>query len=82
MNSRGFPREFIVFSKKHRSTMLVERTLKQTIQESLVNSNKIILIFGLRQAGKTAKMSKAWGETYPEASFEVVNRENYLDWVG
>jgi predicted AAA+ superfamily ATPase len=33
-------------------------------------------------SAKTAKMPKAWGETYPEASFEVVNRENYLDWVG
>jgi len=62
--------------------MLVECTLRQTIQESLVKTNKIILIFEPRQAAKTAKMPKAWGETYPEASFEVVNRENYLDWVG
>lgn len=62
--------------------MVVERTLRQTIQESLVKTNKIILIFGARQSAKTAKMPKAWGEIYPEASFEVVNRGNYLDWVG
>lgn len=82
MNSRGFPRESSVFVEKYCSAIVVERTLKQTIQESLIKTNKIILIFEPRQAAKTAKMPKAWGETYPEASFEVVNRENYLDWVG
>ena len=30
---------------------------------------------------KTAKAPKAWKETYPEASFEVINKDNYLDFL-
>ncbi len=33
--------------------MLIERALKQTLQQRLTASNKVILIFGPRQAGKT-----------------------------
>lgn len=30
---------------------------------------------------KIAKEPKAWKETYPQASFEVINKDNYLDFV-
>jgi predicted AAA+ superfamily ATPase len=32
-------------------------------------------------SSKLAKAPSSWGETYPESSFEVVNRDNYLDFL-
>jgi hypothetical protein len=32
-------------------------------------------------SSKSPKMPKAWGDTYSEASYAVVNRDNYLDWI-
>jgi hypothetical protein len=62
--------------------------LKQTIQEGLHKSNKIILEkagklhgYEFKFSSKSPKMPKAWGDTYSEASYAVVNRDNYLDWI-
>jgi predicted AAA+ superfamily ATPase len=30
---------------------------------------------------KKAKIPTAWAKAYPESSFEVINRSNYLDWI-
>lgn len=30
---------------------------------------------------KKAKVPTAWAQAYPEASFDVINPENYLDWI-
>jgi len=40
-------------------------------------------LFGyeLKWKSKSRKSSKAWLENYPEASLEVINNENYLDFV-
>jgi uncharacterized protein len=32
-------------------------------------------------SSRLAKAPSSWGETYPESSFEVVNRDNYLDFL-
>jgi hypothetical protein len=31
--------------------------------------------------GKSEKAPRLWQETYPEASFECINRENYLPFI-
>lgn len=31
---------------------------------------------------KKVKPPKNWKEAYPQASFEVINKDNYLDFVG
>jgi uncharacterized protein len=30
---------------------------------------------------KKAKVPTAWAQAYPDASFDVINPENYLDWI-
>lgn len=34
------------------------------------------------QASKKVKTPVAFGKAYPEASFDVIDRDNYLDWIG
>jgi hypothetical protein len=31
--------------------------------------------------GKSVKAPRLWQETYPDASFECINRENYLPFI-
>jgi hypothetical protein len=42
---------------------------------------KAVVIYGARRTGKTtisAKPPKGWLETYPNATWQVSNRQNYL----
>ena len=33
------------------------------------------------QLNKSIKPPAAWSKAYPEASFEVIHQDNYLDWI-
>jgi predicted AAA+ superfamily ATPase len=50
--------------------MLIERALKPTLQEALSKYNKIILIFGPRQAGKTTLVKEVIA-TFPGNKLEI-----------
>lgn len=37
--------------------------------------------FEFKYSAKTAPVPKSWTETYPEASYSCVNKDNYLDFL-
>jgi uncharacterized protein len=46
------------------------------------NGNGQLSAFECKYTSKSSKIPKSWQENYPEATFEVINRENYLDFLG
>jgi hypothetical protein len=37
--------------------------------------------FEFKWGDKSSKAPKSWLETYPEAEWRLINRQNYLDWL-
>lgn len=57
------------------------RTYDQQEIDWIEYQNGQLSAFEFKWTTQTAKIPKAFAESYPEASFEVIHRENYLSFV-
>lgn len=67
-------------------TMLVNNYFWRTYQQQEIDwveeMDGRLAAFEIKlNAGKTAKKPTAWVKAYPESSFQLINRENYIDWI-
>lgn len=57
------------------------RTYQQQEVDMVEECDGNLYGFEFKWNSKKVKPPKAWLETYPEASFEAINRDNYLDFI-
>jgi hypothetical protein len=57
------------------------RTYNQAEIDYIEEYNSKIHAYEFKYSSKTAKVPKSFVETYPEASFEIINKDNFLDFV-
>jgi len=67
--------------RRHFSNRYFWRTYTGAELDYLEDSGGHLKGYEFKWAAKTAKAPPAWMETYPEASFQCINRENYSDFV-
>ena len=57
------------------------RTYDQQEIDCIEIKNQEILAFEFKWGNQKAKIPKAFAEAYPEAKFEIISKENYLDFI-
>jgi uncharacterized protein len=72
---------------QHYSGHLVNNYFWRTYQQQEIDlieekSGKISAFELKWNAAKKTKVPSAWKNAYPKSSYEVINPENYLDWIG
>ncbi len=65
--------------RRHFANRYFWRTYTGAELDYLEESGGQLMGYEFKWAAKIAKAPKSWIETYPEASFQCINRENYLE---
>ena len=57
----------------------IQRTVEEKVLDYL-RPNKAVIILGARRVGKT-KTPSLWTKGYPDATFNLIDRSNYMDFI-
>jgi hypothetical protein len=70
---------------QHYHNMIVNnyfwRTYDQQEVDWVEERNGWVYGYEFKWSGKKAKLPKGWKNGYPDADFEVISKENYLDFI-